>query len=140
MRARMFWWIAEQEAKQIEPGASALLLDPEGFVTETAAANFLVVRGGTVVTPPRRSVLGGISLRVVEELCGGLGIPFEEKPLTLAECQAADEAMITCTAYCVAGVRRLHGAELPWPGPVWQRLLAAWSEQVGVDIAAQILQ
>src|SRR4051812_27163681 len=76
MRSRMSWWIAEQEAKDIEPGASALLLDADGFVTETAAANVLIVRDGTVLSPPRSCILGGVSLQVVEELCAELGIPF----------------------------------------------------------------
>jgi branched-subunit amino acid aminotransferase/4-amino-4-deoxychorismate lyase len=140
VRSRMHWWIAEQQAHDIDPNASALLVDAAGHVTETAAANFLIVKNGTVLTPPRSTVLNGVSLQVVEELCGELGIPFAERPLTLAECQAADEAMLTCTSYCVAGVRRLDGVELSWPGPVWRRLLAAWSQRVGVDIEAQILQ
>jgi branched-subunit amino acid aminotransferase/4-amino-4-deoxychorismate lyase len=140
MRSRLFWWVAEQEAREIEPGASALLLDATDHITETAAANFLTVRGGTVVSPPRDSVLDGISLRVLEELCGRLGVPFEERPLTLHDCQAADEALLAGTAFCVAGVRRLHGVELPWPGPVWRRLIGAWSEMVGLDIVKQILQ
>jgi branched-chain amino acid aminotransferase len=140
MRSRMHWWIAEQQAHDIDPNASALLVDAAGHVTETAAANFLIVKDGTVLTPPRETVLNGVSLQVVEELCGELGIPFAKRPLTLPECQAADEAMLTCTSYCVAGVRRLDGVELPWPGPVWRRLLAAWSQRVGVDIETQILQ
>jgi branched-subunit amino acid aminotransferase/4-amino-4-deoxychorismate lyase len=140
MRSRMHWWIAEQQAHDIDPNASALLVDVAGHVTETAAANFLIVKDGTVLTPPRETVLNGVSLQVVEGLCGELRIPFAERPLTLAECHAADEAMLTCTSYCVAGVRRLDGVELPWPGPVWRRLLAAWSQRVGVDIEAQILQ
>jgi branched-subunit amino acid aminotransferase/4-amino-4-deoxychorismate lyase len=136
----MHWWIAEQQAKDVDPEASALLVDAAGHVTETAAANLAVVKDGTVLTPPRATVLNGISLRVVEELCGELGIPFAERPLSLVDCQSADEAMLTCTSYCVAGVRRIDGVELPWPGPVWRRLLAAWSAKVGVDIETQILQ
>jgi branched-chain amino acid aminotransferase len=139
MRSRMVWWIAQQQAQDIEPGASALLLDAAGGVAETAAANFLIVRGGTVISPPRRSILGGVSLQVVEELCQELGMAFIERPLTLAECQAADEALLTGTAFCVAGVRRLQGVELPWPGLAARQLLAAWSARVGVDIAAQFL-
>jgi branched-subunit amino acid aminotransferase/4-amino-4-deoxychorismate lyase len=139
MRSRMHWWIAEQQAKEIDPHASALLVDAAGHVTETAAANFLIVKNGTVLTPPRDTVLNGVSLQVVEELCSELGVPFAERPLTLAECQSADEAMLTCTSYCVAGVGRLDGVELPWPGPVWRRLLAAWSARVGVDVEGQIL-
>jgi branched-subunit amino acid aminotransferase/4-amino-4-deoxychorismate lyase len=140
MRSRMHWWIAEQQAKDVDPEASALLLDSVGHVTETASANLAIVKDGTVLTPPRDRVLNGISLKVVEELCGELGIPFAEKPLTLLDCQSADEAMLTCTSYCIAGVRRINGVELRWPGPVWRRLLAAWSERVGVDIEGQIVQ
>jgi branched-subunit amino acid aminotransferase/4-amino-4-deoxychorismate lyase len=140
MRSRMHWWIAEQQAKEVDPQASALLLDAAGHVTETASANIAIVKDGWVLTPPRDRVLNGISLRVVEELCGELGIEFAERPLTLADCQSADEAMLTCTSYCIAGVRRINGVELPWPGPIWRRLLAAWSERVGVEIGEQILR
>ncbi len=136
-RSRLHWWLAERQAHALDPLASALLLDLDGFVTETAAANFVIVKDGVVLSPPHEHVLGGISLRVVQELCADLGLPFVEKPLRLDQCQAADEAILTNTSYCLAGVRRLDGKELPWPGPVWQRLLQAWSARVGVDIQAQ---
>jgi branched-subunit amino acid aminotransferase/4-amino-4-deoxychorismate lyase len=139
MRSRMQWWIAEQQAREVDPAAWALLLDESGHVTETAAANVLIVRNGAVISPPRTMILNGISLRVVEELCGELAIPFSERALTLAECQAADEAILTGTAFCMAGVRSMDGVELRWPGPVTQRLLAAWSERVGVTIDRQFL-
>jgi branched-subunit amino acid aminotransferase/4-amino-4-deoxychorismate lyase len=138
-RSRLPWWLAEQEARQADPAATALLLDAAGHVTETGAANFLVVRDGTVLTPPRSTVLGGISLLTVEELGGELGISFAERPLRVDDCLAAEEAMLASTPYCLAGVRFLNGFPLPWPGPVFQRLLAAWSGRVGLDIARQIL-
>lgn len=139
-RSRLSWWLAEQEAHAVDASASALLLDLDGQVTETAAANFLVVRGGQVLTPPRRSVLGGVSLLVLEELCGELGIPFEERTLGVDDCLGADEALLTSTPYCVVGVSRLQGVALRWPGPVWQRLLHAWSQKVGLDISAQVIE
>jgi branched-subunit amino acid aminotransferase/4-amino-4-deoxychorismate lyase len=138
MRSRLHWWLAEQEVHAVDPLASALLLDADDHVTETAAANFLIVQDGVVRTPPRTAVLGGISLLVVEELCGQLGIRFEERPLTLEDCLRADEAMLSCTSYCLAGVSRLNGQAIPWPGPVWQQLLDAWSRAVGIDIRTQI--
>lgn len=138
-RSRLHWWLAEREAAHLEPGASALLLDADGHVTETAAANFLLVKDGTLLSPPRDSVLGGISLKVVEELAGKMGIPFAEISLDLAYCQRADEALLTGTSFCVAGVRSINGMALTWPGPVFERLLAAWSEMVGLDIRRQIL-
>lgn len=138
-RSRLHWWIADRVVQQIEPGASALLADADYHVTETAAANVLFVRDGTVLTPPRTTVLNGVSLRVVEELCGRLGITFAEQELTHADCARDEEAMLSCTSFCLAGVRSITGVALPWPGPIFQKLLHAWSQEVGVDIAAQIL-
>lgn len=139
-RSRLHWWLAEQEVHETDPCASALLLDDQGRVTETAAANLLVVRGGVVLTPRREGVLNGISLQVVEELCAELAIPFAEADMTLADCQRADEAMLSNTVFCLVGVRRLQGAELPWPGVVFERLLRLWGEKVGVDIRAQVCE
>lgn len=138
-RSRLHWWLAEQESQQTAPGAVALLLEAAGRVTETALANFLIVRKGVVLSPPRTSILRGISLQVVEELCFELGIPFREQPLGVADCLAADEAMLCGTSFCLAGVRTIDGQALPWPGPIFERLLAAWSRQTGQDIRAQFL-
>src|SRR5262249_46795928 len=130
-RSRLSWWIAEQEARRADAGASALLLDADGFVTETAAANLLLVRGGAVFSPPCDSILNGISLQVVEEMCRDLGIPFVENRLTVDDCRAADEAMLTGTSFCLAGVRgivvarsgdRATTTSLPGPGPLRRRL------------------
>ncbi|MFL5245328.1 MAG: aminotransferase class IV [Gemmataceae bacterium] len=138
-RSRLYWWLAEQEVKDQAPEATALLLDTEGQVTETVGANFLIVQEGGVVSPPKQSILGGISLRVVEEVCGQLAIPFAERPFTIDECLMADEALLTSTPYCIAGVSQINGEPIPWPGPVLLRLQKAWSEAVGLDICQQIL-
>ncbi len=138
MRSRLFWWLAEQEARQHDSGASALLLDEDGHVTETAAANFLIVRHEQVLSPPRATVLEGVSLQVVRELCEETHIPFAEEPLTLEDCLKADEAMLASTAFCLAGVSRINGQPIPWPGSIFERLLARWSQMVHVDIAKQM--
>lgn len=138
-RSRLHWWLAEQEVHDLDPAASAVLLDETGHVTETAAANIVVVRRGVVCSPPRQSILNGISLRTVEELCSQLGLRFEETPLTVEDCLGADEIILCSTPYCLAGVSRLNGQPLPWPGAIFERLLAAWSERVGLDIRGQII-
>jgi branched-subunit amino acid aminotransferase/4-amino-4-deoxychorismate lyase len=139
-RSRLHWWLAQQQAQRIDPSASALLLDQSGHITETAAANFLIVRDGAVIAPPENAVLEGVSLGVLRELCGNLGIPFSEQPLTLYDCCNASEALLTSTPYCVAGVARINGVPIPWPGTIFRRLLQAWSEELGLDIQRQIEQ
>jgi branched-subunit amino acid aminotransferase/4-amino-4-deoxychorismate lyase len=137
-RSRMHWWLAEQEVRRVQPDAQALLLDEYNCVTETASANFLLVKDGAIVSPPRENVLDGVSLRVVSELCAALNLRIETRQISLDECHAAEEAMLTCTSYCIAGVRSINERTLRCPGPMLQRLTAAWSAAVGVDISAQI--
>jgi branched-chain amino acid aminotransferase len=139
MRSRLHWWLAEQHARQSEPDTAALLTDRTGHLTETATANFLVVRKRVVTSPPRDQILDGVSLLVVEELCGTLGIEFEEHSLKIEDCQSASEALLTSTPYGVAGVSSINSQAIRWPGPILKRLHKAWSERVGVDIWRQIL-
>jgi len=96
------------------------------------------VREGRVATPPRQSVLGGISLQVTEELCRDLAIPFEERPFALKDCLNADEAMLSSTPYCLTGVSRINDTPLSWPGPTFEKLLAGWNRLVGLDVRGQI--
>ena len=135
-RSRMHWWLADREVQAVRPGAQALLLNERGHVTETAAANFLIVKQGVVISPPSGTILSGVSLQVVRELCGGLEIAFQERPLTVDECLAADEAMLTSTPYCVAGVRSLNEKMFAHPGAIFRQLRDAWSDAIGTDIHA----
>ena len=114
------------------------MLDLDGNVTETASANFLLVRAGTLISPPRETVLDGISLGVVGELAARLGIPMAHRPIPLEECHAADEALLTSTTFCLAGVRQINDRNIRCPGPMLGRLLQAWNAEVGLDIHGQI--
>jgi branched-chain amino acid aminotransferase len=126
-RSRMHWHMADHIAKR-ESGvqhALAVGLDDVG-VTETSLANVIGVIDGVVTSPPRDRVLDGISLKVTRELCGRLGIAFREGPLIMS----CSEMMITGTGFGIAGVKRIDGHELTWPGPVFTRLRAAWDELI----------
>ena len=60
-RSRMHYYLADQEARLVDPEAVALLLDLDGNVTETSGANFLIVEHGTIVSPTLRNTLPGVS-------------------------------------------------------------------------------
>ena len=136
-RSRLHWWLASQEVSSFDSDAIALLRNEQGNVTETALANLLIVKDGQVLTPLASTVLGGISLDRVRGLCRQVNIPFTFQPLSLDDCLSASEAMICGTAFCLAGVSRINDHRIPWPGPVFKRLLDAWSEDVGLDISSQ---
>jgi branched-subunit amino acid aminotransferase/4-amino-4-deoxychorismate lyase len=139
-RSRMHYYLAEQEARQFDPEASALLLGLDGLVTETNAANLLIVRSGGIWSPPSGSILPGHSRAVVIELAAALNISFDEDELDAADVAAADEAFLSSTPFCLMPATRINGIPIGngRPGPVYRRLLAAWSAEVGLDIAGQI--
>lgn len=119
-RNRLHWYVAERLAP---PGSLPLTTDERGHLLETGVGNLLLVRGGVVLSPPRGSVLPGVSLKVVRELCDAGGIAFREQPLTAD----ADEAMLCGTGFGLAGVRAIGERQYPWPGPLTRRLMAAWA-------------
>jgi branched-chain amino acid aminotransferase len=77
----------------------------------------------------------------VIELAAKLGIPFAERDLQVYNVLNADEAFTSTTPYCILPVTKVNGVPIASgrPGPIYRRLLAAWSEQVGVDIERQML-
>lgn len=147
-RSRMLWHVADHKARKKTGNPAALgiaINGPGGAYTETGVGNFLAVIDGTVTTPPRDSVLDGISLRVTEDVCRAAGVPFAEARVPLSRPLAGTEAMLTGTGFGLAGVRELflwnpEPVRLAWPSPVFRTLLAAWSDLVGVDIAKQFTE
>ena len=140
-RSRLHWWIADQQSHTVDPAAVSLLLDLDGNITECSGANFVIVNDRTVLSPTPRNILGGISLQTVRELTAELGLDFVERDLQLYDVVNADEAWMTTTPYCVAPVTRVNGIKLGSgkPGPLFEAVMQAWSERVGLDILSQIM-
>jgi len=139
-RSRMHYFLADREAEAKQPEARAILLDQEGFVGEGSTANlvaYFAERG--LVTPLRSKVLPGVSQQVLFELADRLGIACSEADLLPSELAAAEELYFTSTSSCLLPAVRLDGAAIGdgVPGEMFRRLLGAWSELVGVDIAQQ---
>jgi branched-subunit amino acid aminotransferase/4-amino-4-deoxychorismate lyase len=141
-RSRMHYFLADQEARLVDPEASALLLDLDGNLTETSGANFLLVERGTIVSPTLRNILPGISRATVIELAAELDIPFVERDIQVYSAINSDEALVTSTPYCLLPVTKVNGVAIGdgRPGPVFRALQSAWSKRGGVDIEKQIVE
>src|SRR5205807_5371174 len=109
---------------------------------ETNAANFLIVERGIIVSPTTANTLPGISRATVIELAGKLGMPLIERDIQIFSVLNADEAFLSSTPYCLMPVTRFNGVPIRdgKPGPVYQQLIQAWSQEVGLDIQRQILE
>jgi len=123
--------VARIEANQY--GADeALMLDIHGHVSEASADNFFIVRNHTIVAPPTQTNLPGVTREVVLELAEKLGIRGEEKPFTLYDVWAANEAFITGTAAEIGPVVEVDGRKIGdgRPGRITGQLTAAFRELV----------
>ncbi len=138
-RSRMHYHLADQTAAAAEPGARAILCHADGRVSETSTANVAIVRQGDILTPPPSDALAGISLGYARELALAHRIGWAERSLSLADLAAADEILLTSTPNCLLPATRLDGHPVGngRPGGVYRRVLDAWNEAVGIDIARQ---
>ena len=134
-RSRLNWWIVAAEARARDAEAEPLFVDgATGHVLETPTANLFAVLDGVVTSPPAGTVLAGVSLGVVRELCRANAIPFAERPFRREDLGRASEVLLSNTSYCVAGVSRIDDRPIAFPGPTLNRLLDAWTDLVGVDV------
>ena len=138
-RSRLFYQVAINQATRMAPGAQPLLTDERGCITEGAGSNFFMVRAGKILTPNPRDILRGVSRGACMEFAEGLGIPVRETDIEPYDVRAADEAWSTSTPFAMLPITRFDFRPLGdgRPGPIYRKILTAWSEAVGVDIAAQ---
>jgi len=142
-RSRMHYYLADREARERDPQSRALLLDIDGLVTESSTANLLVWRESEgLISPPEECILPGVSLAVLREIAQSMRIPFQSRELTVENVQSADEAYLTSTSPCMLPVSRCNGRSIGKgaPGPMFNKLIDAWSQLVNVDIRGQAKQ
>ena len=138
-RSRLFYTLADTEARLVDPDAQCVILDVDGYVSENKGGNLFSVVDGELLTPTTENCLAGISRQTVMELADDLGIDVQEARLQVYDFYTADEVFFTSTPYCIMPATRFNGLAVGdgRVGPVTNRLLAAWSARVGVDIVAQ---
>jgi len=139
-RSRMHYLIANLEVSLVnDPKAWALLLDPDGFITEGTGSNFFVVRNGQLLTPEPRNILRGIRRKYTIKLARELGIEVIECNLNAYDAITADEAFFTSTAFTMMPCVKVNGCELGdgKTGPITRKLFKAWDKMVGLNIMEQ---
>ena len=110
----------------------AVILDPSGYVAECTGENIFLVRDGVIYTPPRASVLEGITRDTVMELSADLGIPVMEEMITRDQLYIADEVFITGTAAEIVPAVKIDYRVIGdgKPGEVMKSLLKSYLETV----------
>jgi len=141
-RSRLHYLMANIEVSNYEGDSNwALLLDPDGFITEGTGDNFLIVKDNVIISPEGRNILRGISRAyMMNELAPQLGLKCMERNIEPYDVITADEAFMTATPFCILPVTSLNGVQIGdgKMGKITKLLLDTWSENVGVDIVGQI--
>lgn len=141
-RSRLHYLMANIEVSNYAGSDNwALLLDPDGFITEGTGDNFFIVKDGKLYTPEPRNILRGISRKyILEEIAPELGISCYEKNIEPYDVLTADEAFMVGTPFCILPVTKLNSVQISngKMGEITKLLLDKWSKNVGVDIIAQI--
>jgi branched-chain amino acid aminotransferase len=91
-----------------------VLLNQQGRIAEATGSCVLMVRDGSVVTPPpSEGCLESITVNIIESLCESLGIPFDRRPIDRSELRIANELALAGTLTEVAIVQRFEDREMP---------------------------
>lgn len=115
--------LAKREAKS-NGYDEAILLDPDGYVSEGTGENIFIVRKGRLKTTPLTSILEGITRNAVIELASEQGIVVLQERFTRDEMYIADEVFVTGTAAELTPVREVDSRRIGTgkPGPLTSAL------------------
>jgi len=91
---------------------SAIMLDIQGFISETNDTNLFLVRDGCLFTPHADSCLPGITRQIVLDMCAANGIRAEERNLSLTELYTADEVFTSGTMGELTPVLEADGRQI----------------------------
>ena len=97
----------------------AVLLSPQGYVSECTGENLFIVKNGRIITPPvTAGALEGITQDAVKTIARDHGIEYVEANIVRSDLYTADEAFLSGTAAEIVPIRSVDDRELGDPGPV----------------------
>lgn len=141
-RSRMWYQMANIEVSKYQGDNNwALLIDPDGFITEGTGNNFFIVKNDEIISPEGRNILKGTRRKYIFDLAKQLDINCYEKNIEPYDVASADEAFITGTPFCLLPVTHFRYQPVGDGkfGKITKLLLDKWSSNVGLDIKEQII-
>lgn len=115
----------------VDAGCVETVLYRDGILTEGAASNIFVVKGGVLHAPQKNHLmLPGITYDLVLEIAAAASIPVVVGDITEAEVRAADELLLTSSTREVQAIVRLDERNIGRgkPGPMAARLATLYDE------------
>ncbi len=104
----------------------AILLAPDGHVSECTGENLFVVSDGRLRTPPTSDsgALDGITQQTVETIVADMGLEVTHEPIIRTDLYTADEVFLTGTAAEVVPIRSVDDRAVGEgrPGPITKEI------------------
>lgn len=114
-------------------GANDAWLVEDGTVTEGTSNNVYIIKDGTIITRQlSHDILHGITRAAVLRFAREAQMKVEERPFTLEEAKAADEAFATSASAFVTAVVEIDGTKIGngTPGPIATRLREIYLDEM----------
>jgi branched-chain amino acid aminotransferase len=109
----------------------AVMLNPDGLVSECTGENIFVSRHGKLYTPPLYTgALEGITQDSVMVIARDLGFEVELAPLTRSDLYICEEMFVCGTAAEVSAVNSVDDRQIPCPGPMTTAIAAEYAKAV----------
>jgi branched-chain amino acid aminotransferase len=109
----------------------AIMLNPQGLVSECTGENIFVARGGRLVTPPMSAgALEGITQDTVMAIADDLGFEVIVSDLARSDLYICEEMFVCGTAAEVSAVNSVDDREIPCPGEMTTAIAAEYAKCV----------
>ena len=109
----------------------ALMLNPQGFVSECTGENVFVARHGKLLSPPLAAgALEGITQSSVMTIARDLGFDCELSNIARSDTYIAEEMFLCGTAAEVSAVNSVDDRAIPCPGPMTTAIGEAYHQAV----------
>jgi branched-chain amino acid aminotransferase len=113
----------------------AILLSPQGFVSECTGENIFIVRRGKILTPPvSAGALEGITQSSVMTIARDLGYDAEVCNILRSDLYTCEEAFLTGTAAEVVPIREIDDREVGEPGPITRAIQETYFSTVRGEV------
>jgi branched-chain amino acid aminotransferase len=109
----------------------AIMLNPQGFVSECTGENLFVARQGRLITPPLAAgALEGITQASVTTIAGDLGFDVRVDYIARSDLYIAEEIFLCGTAAEVTPVNSVDDRPVPCPGPMTRAIMDEYGKAV----------
>jgi branched-chain amino acid aminotransferase len=109
----------------------AIMLNPQGFVSECTGENLFVSRQGRLLTPPLAAgALEGITQNTVMAIARDMDVEVKVDFIARSDLYVADEIFLCGTAAEVTPVNSVDDRPVPCPGPVTRAVMQEYGKVV----------